>query len=186
MSNELLNTLHKLAIINYSGAPFLFCYGITWLICGYLWHKFSAKTAVYITLFQGMVALPAALGIMYAIGSFTYRPGDELLNQLSIIIAMSQLLVIPILIVFIIKEQYTLVPFIFSLTGAVHFLLYTWLYQTYFYIAMPIVLSIGIAAIYSFGTRKGDYHPSIAAASQICLLTGVVLILTTVVLVAIH
>lgn len=133
-----------------------------------------------------MVALPAALGIMYAIGSFTNRPGGELLNQLSIIIAMSQLLVIPLLIIFINKEHYTLVPLVFSVTGAVHFLLYTWLYQTYVYIAMPIVLSIGIAAIYSFGTKNRAYNLSSVAASQICLLTGIVLILTMAVLVAIH
>ena len=86
--------LVDLARSNYSGAVFLLAYGTTWLACAALWRATEPKWAVTATLFQGMVALPVALGISAWLGMFETRPGGELITQLGILISVSQLLVL--------------------------------------------------------------------------------------------
>lgn len=169
-------TLQKLAQINIFGAPFLFAYGFTWIICGILWLKVKSAYAAIATLFQGMVALPVALFILYSIGAFEFRPEVGEVNQLSLLMSMSQLLILPLLVAMYRKKHYTLIPFVFSGAGAVHFLLYAWLYQTPVYILMPIIIAFAIAIVY--GTDKGDKFISESAAAKACIYTGLILILT--------
>ncbi|NLC32251.1 MAG: hypothetical protein GX781_03025 [Clostridiales bacterium] len=178
--------MQTLAKLNYHGAPFLFCYGITWGICGFLWDKQPDKVAAYATLFQGLVALPFALGISYLIGSFSQRPGGEIITRLSVLIAMSQLLVLPILIVFHIKKQYTMIPFIFSIVSSIHFIAYTWLYQTFFYILMSCAISIGAAVIYYITLQENRSHPDASSASKVCFLTSAAMLITAMGLLVIH
>lgn len=161
--------LLQLADINYSGAPFLIGYGITWLICGILWKKLKSRHAALGTLFQGTVALPIALLIMGLIGAFTVRPEIGILNDLVIIVAMSQLLVLPILIQMFQKEHFTLIPFVFSVAGTIHFVIYAWLYQTLAYIIMSIFIAIAMAIM---------YEESKVAAAQVCFITGILLLIT--------
>jgi hypothetical protein len=163
--------LLELAEINYFGAPFLVAYGITWLICGVLWQKLKPAHAALGTLFQGMVALPFALLLMALIGAFQNRPEIGLLNDLVIIIAMSQLLALPLLIQIFRKEDYSLIPFVFSAAGAVHFLMYAWLYQSAAYIVMPILIAIVLAITYE-QTEK--------AAARACFGTGILLLTTAI------
>lgn len=178
MDKELVTILKQLAKLNYSGIFFLFCYGVTWNICGVLWIRVSNKIAAYATLFQGLVALPFALIISYFLGSFVGRPGGEIINQLSVLIAMSQLLVLPILIVFHIKKQYSFIPFIFSMASSIHFIFYTWLYQTILYVIMSLAISIGSSVIYYKDTTKHEQIPSTKAASVVCFFIGSMLITT--------
>ncbi|GAA4883462.1 hypothetical protein GCM10025788_24110 [Serinicoccus chungangensis] len=171
--------LVDLARSNYSGAVFLLAYGTTWLACAALWRATEPKWAVTATLFQGMVALPVALGISAWLGMFETRPGGELITQLGILISVSQLLVLPLLIVLTVRGRYTLVPLLFSLAGAVHFVPYAWLYQSLLYILLPIVLALGLAVIYGTDrpTADGD-DMSTTGAGRVCALTGVALLLT--------
>src|SRR5690625_1494783 len=104
--------LNQLAMLNYSGAPFLISYGITWNICGWIWKRSNCRIASLATLFQGMIALPIALFLMYLIGAFNNRPDTGIFNSLIIIIAMSQLIVLPLLI------------FIFSIRYYIYFLFF--------------------------------------------------------------
>lgn len=169
-------TLQELAQINVFGAPFLFAYGVTWIVCGILWMKVKQSYAGIATLFQGMIALPIALIILYLIGAFEYRPELGEINQLSLIISMSQLLIIPLLIAFYRKKHYTLIPFAFSGAGAIHFLLYSWLYQTIAYIIMSIIIAFAIAIVY--GSDMGKESISNSAAAKASIFTGLILIVT--------
>lgn len=179
---ELTQTLRELANHNYSGAPFLGAYGLTWLVCALAWRKFNMKVAAFVTLFQGMVALPIALGVSASLGMFVDRPGMESITQLSILISMSQLLVLPLLIVFTKKENFTAVPLIFSLAGAIHFIPYAWLYQTPIYIVMPTVLAVALAVLYAMDKDKPKGQlMSRRSAGFVCAVTGMLLLLTGVI-----
>lgn len=123
-----------------------------------------------------MIALPVALFIMSQIGAFTFRPDVEEINQLSLLLSMSQLLIIPLLIAMYQKRHFTLIPFIFSGAGAVHFLLYTWLYQTVIYIVMSILIAVVLAVCY--GTNQKNDHVSKTSAANVCFSTGFILIAT--------
>lgn len=169
-------TLKQLAQVNLSGAPFLLAYGVTWIICGILWKKVKPSYASLATLFQGMIALPVALLLMNVIGTFENRPAVEELNSLTIIIAMSQLLVLPLLIVMYTKKHFTLIPFVFSVAGAIHFLMYTWLYQTYAYTIMAVLIAVVLAIIYGKGGEESKLTTLSAAGA--CLSTGVILLFT--------
>lgn len=170
---ELTTVLKDLADQNHSGAAFLAAYGVTWLVCAYLWRVMSARNAALATLFQGMVALPVALGISATLGMFNERPGGELITQLSMLVAMSQLLVLPFLIVLHSKKQYSIIPLLFALAGAIHFVPYAWIYQTPVYIAMAVVLAIGLAVLYA---TDSDPSMSRRSAGASCALAGVVLL----------
>ncbi len=167
--------LQTLAQVNRFGAPFLLAYGMTWIVCGFLWRKIRPSYAAIATLFQGMVALPIALVILYFIDAFDHRPAIGEINQLSLLLSMSQILIIPLLIAMFRKKHYTLVPFVFSGAGAVHFLLYAWLYQTPIYILMSLLIAVVIAFVY--GTDRENAFISKAAAAKASLFTGMILLL---------
>lgn len=176
---DIEEALIELARTNYRGAVFLLAYGTTWLICAFLWRTVSPRHATWATLFQGMVALPVALATSAWLGVFEDRPGGEALAQLGILISMSQLLVLPLLVVLTARGRHTLVPLVFSLAGAVHFVPFAWLYQSALYIAMPVVLAVGLAVIY--GTdREVRAHPSRTGSAHrfVCALTGAALLVT--------
>lgn len=171
--------LVDLAQSNYRGAAFLFAYGTTWLVCAALWRITEPRWAVLATLFQGMVALPVAPGVSAWLGMFEARPGSEAITQLGVLISMSQLLVLPLLIVLTVRGRYTMVPLLFSLAGAVHFMPYAWLYQSLLYILLPIALAIGLAALYGSDRAARDEDlMSPAGAGRVCALTGLALLVT--------
>lgn len=84
------------------------------------------------------------------------------------------MLVLPLLIALFLKKQYRLIPFVFSAVGAVHFLLFHWLYRKPAYIFMSD-FALSLAMIYA---RDGTEHLSTDSASQACLNTGLLLLLT--------
>ncbi|WP_147803247.1 DUF7010 family protein [Alkalicoccus halolimnae] len=177
--DELSLTLTELALHNYSGAPFLGAYGLTWLVCAWLWRKFSLNIAAVATIFQGMVALPIALGISASLGMLTNQPGGELITQLSILLSMSQMLVLPLLIVLSVKGNLTAIPLIFALTVAIHFVPYAWLYQTLVYIGMAVLQAVALAFLY--GTDKNKPVGQLMSkrgASLVCAVTGVLMLAT--------
>ena len=176
---ELTQTLTELATHNYSGAPVLGAYGLNWLVCAFVWRRFNMKTAAFVTLFQGMVALPIALGVSASLGMFVDRPGTEIITQLSILVSLSQLLVLPLLIVFTMKKNFTAVPLFFSLAGAIHFIPYAWLYQTPLYIVMSTVLAVSLAVLYAMDKDKPkEQLMSRRGAGLVCAVTGMLLFVT--------
>ncbi len=73
-------------------------------------------------------------------------------------------------------KHYTLIPFVFSGVGAVHFLPYAWLYQTAVYIVMPILIAVILAILY--GKERHIESISETTAAKACLTTGFILLLT--------
>ena len=173
--------LEGLAELNKYGVAFLMSFGVTWLICGIFWMKTSKSTAGYATLFQGLAALPAALLISYFMGALTERPGGDIFTQLVMTIAMSQMLILPLIIVMQAKKQHTMIPFVFSASLTIHFIMYFWLYQTWIYIAMSVIIAVGVAVIYSMGLEKAKIMPVKNAAANCCFFTGGTLVMTGVV-----
>lgn len=177
--SDLEEVLTQLAEVNHRGAVFLLAYGTTWLVCAALWRAVGARQAALATLLQGTVAPPVALGAAAWLGMLGARPGGEPLAQLGLLISMSQLLVLPLLVVLSARGRHTMVPLVFSLAGAVHFVPFAWLYQSLLYILMPVVLAVGLAALYGTdrAVREGEAL-SATGAGRVCALTGAALLVT--------
>lgn len=167
---DLIDSLRLLADQNISGLAFLAAYGVTWLICGVLWLRASERTAAYATLFQGMVAFPAALGFSAFIGAIGQaRPVAEEITQLSILIGTSQVLGLPFLIYLVVRHRYRLVPFAFAAITAMHFVLYSWLYRTPVYIALAALISLGTMIVMLTAPERSERA---IGPARVSLLTG--------------
>src|SRR5699024_5340678 len=175
---EIESVLNSFAELNRYGFAFLLSFGVTWLACGVFWIKTSESTAGYATLFQGLIALPAALLISYIMGALTERPGDDIFTELVMTIAMSQMLILPLIIVMQAKKHHTLIPFVFSASLTIHFVMYFWLYQTWIYIAMSIIIAARVDEIYAMGLSENKTSPTGKSAAACCYFTGTVLMMT--------
>ncbi|MGO1543184.1 MAG: DUF7010 family protein [Gulosibacter sp.] len=175
---DLIESLQQLAKQNFYGAAFLVAYGATWIICGVLWLRAPERTAGYATLFQGLVAFPMAMGLSLAIGAIGQeRPVEDALTQLSILIGTSQLLGLPLLIYLAVKQRYALIPYAFAVICSMHFVLYTWLYQTPIYIIMAVAISIGTTVV-MFAVP--DRESARVGPTRTSFLTGAILLATAV------
>lgn len=167
---ELVESLRLLAGQNMSGLPFLTAYGVTWLVCGVIWRRASERVAAFATLFQGMVALPLALGLSALVGATgEERPVADEITQLSVLIGVSQLLGLPFLVYLIVKHHYALVPVAFAGVTSMHFVLYSWLYQTPVYIVMAVLISLGTMSMMLAVPRKAERR---AGPARVSFLTG--------------
>jgi len=123
------------------GAPFLLCFGATLLACAVLASHVPTPTAALLVMFQGGVALPAAFVLERRMGWARMR-ADNPLRPLSVQLAMSQMLALPVVIV-----AYTLnpaaVPLAMAGIAGAHFLPYAWLQGTRVYGALAVAVSIG-------------------------------------------
>lgn len=180
---ELVESLSLLAAQNMSGFAFLAAYGVTWLVCAVIWLRATERVAAFATLFQGMVALPAALGLSALIGAIGgERPVPDEITQLSVLVGTSQLLGLPFLIYLVVKHRYTLVPFAFAAITSMHFVLYSWLYQTPVYIVMAVVISLGTATV-MFAAAEPE-RP--ATPARVSFLTGGILLATALLFLTLH
>lgn len=177
--------LKSLAELNQYGFAFLLSFGVTWLVCGIFWKRTSENTAGYATLFQGLIALPVALLISYMMGALTERPGGDIVTTLVMTIAMSQMLILPLIIVMQAKKHHSLIPFVFSASLTIHFVMYFWLYQTWIYIGMSVIIAVGVAVIYSMGLGKDKIMPIKNAAANCCFFTGGTLVVTGIIFILI-
>ncbi len=180
---DLTDLLNQLAEQNLSGISFLCAYGITWLACAIFWKRASQRTSAYATLFQGLVAFPVAMGLSYLIGAIGQdRPVPDEISTLSIFIGTSQLLGLPFLIFLVVKQQYRLVPYAFAVICSMHFILYSWLYQTPLYIIMAVLISVLTTALMLASREQNERVTPI----RVCVLTGALLLATAVAFLAIH
>jgi len=144
-SNDLQQAFTEVSRSSAGGAPFLIAYGTTFLITAVLSFFLPKSTTALIAMFQGGIALPAAFWLERKIGSGRMAP-DNPLRPLSVQMAMSQALGLPLLIL-----VYSLnpagIPLALASLGGVHFLPYAWLHRTRIYVFFAFAVSIGSFAI---------------------------------------
>jgi hypothetical protein len=136
------------------GAPFLIAYGATFLITAVLSFFLPRSTAALIAMFQGGVALPAAFWLERKMGS-RRMAADNPLRTLSVQMAMSQALGLPLLILVYSLNPAGL-PLALASLGGVHFLPYAWLHRTRIYVFAAVAVSIGAFAI-QIGLAKNAF-----------------------------
>lgn len=140
-SNDLRQALDEVSASSAGGAPFLLAYGATFFITAILSFFLPLQPAALIALFQGMVALPVAFWLERRMGTRRMSP-DNPLRMLSALMAVSQGLVIPALIVvYALNALY--VPVVLAGVGGMHFMPYAWLHRTRVYIYLAAVVALG-------------------------------------------
>jgi hypothetical protein len=127
------------------GAPFLLCYGATFIITGILAFFLPRETSALIAMFQGGVALPLAFWLERRWGTVRMSP-DNPLTKLSAQLAISQALAIPFLIV-LYNVNPDQIPVALAGLGGVHFMPYSWLHRTQVYVALGTALTLGSFAL---------------------------------------
>ncbi|MBN2499353.1 MAG: hypothetical protein JXB38_01220 [Anaerolineales bacterium] len=123
------------------GAPFLICYGTTFILTGILACFLPRETSALIAMFQGTVALPAAFWLERHLGSMRL-PAENPLREFSAQLAISQALAIPFLIV-LYNINPGQIPVALAGLGGVHLLPYAWLHRTRIYIILSVIISVG-------------------------------------------
>jgi len=161
--NDLNRAQNEVSASSSGGAPFLICYGMTFIITGILAFSLPRETSALIAMFQGGLALPAALWLEKRMGT-TRMSNDNPLKSLSAQMAMSQALALPFLIV-IYNINPAQIPVAMAGLGGVHFLPYAWLHRTNIYAILGFVVSFG-----AFGLVLGLQT---SAYSYILLFVGV-------------
>lgn len=143
------------AVANRYGWGFLAAYGTTWLVCGVVWRKASARTGAFCTLFQGLAALPVAI-LLTALTPGPPAPELAAMDNLVTLLASGQMLGLPIVIYLTVVHRYSLVPLAMALLVAVHFAPYSWLYDTPLYLVMGGAVSVGAVVAMALGSRGDD------------------------------
>lgn len=143
--NDLSRAQNEVSASSAGGAPFLICYGLTFLVTGILSFSLPKETSALIAMFQGGVALPAALWLERRMGTTTMSQ-DNPLKTLSAQMAMSQALALPFLIA-VYSIEPAQIPVVMAGLGGVHFLPYAWLHRTRIYTFLAIVVSLGSFAL---------------------------------------
>lgn len=144
--------LSTLATVNRHGFGFLLAYGTTWLVAALLWWRLGPRVGAFAALFQGMVALPLALGLT-ALGAVGQAPDDPTMNALAIYLSMGQLLVIPLAVVLIVRGSYLVPVALLAAVVAVHFVPYSWLYGTPLYAVLGAVIAVAVAVVVGLQDR---------------------------------
>ncbi|MCM2257808.1 MAG: hypothetical protein NDJ94_19410, partial [Vicinamibacteria bacterium] len=122
------------------GAPFLLAFALTLGATGVAAFWLDVKVAALITLFQGNVALPLAF-LLERRMSGVRMSADNPLKPLSIQLAMSQILALPVVLL-VYQFAPAAVPAAMAAIGAAHFLPYVWLQRTRLYLGLAIVVSV--------------------------------------------
>lgn len=143
--NDLNRAQNEVSASSAGGAPFLICYGVTFLITGILSFFLPRETSALIAMFQGGLALPAALWLERRMGTTTMS-NENPLKTLSGQMAMSQALALPFLIA-VYSTEPAQIPVVLAGLGGVHFLPYAWLHRTKIYIALAVAVSLGAFAL---------------------------------------
>lgn len=147
-SMDFRKALDEVSASSAGGAPFLICYGITFILVGILSFFLPRETSALMAMFQGGVALPAAFQLERMMGHGRMSDQNPL-KSLSAQIAISQALAIPFLIV-VYNIDPAQVPVVMAGLGGVHFLPYAWLHRTKIYAIVGALISLGSFALILF------------------------------------
>jgi len=161
--NDLNRAQNEVSASSAGGAPFLICYGLTFIVTGILSFNLPKETSALIAMFQGGIALPAAFWLERRMGTTTMS-NENPLKTLSAQMAISQALALPFLIV-VYNINPAQIPVVMAGLGGVHFLPYAWLHRTRIYIFLGAVVSLGAFALVLF-LKSASY-------SYILLLVGI-------------
>lgn len=143
--NDLKRAQDEVSASSAGGAPFLICYGLTFIVTGILAFNLPRETSALIAMFQGGVALPVAFWLERRMGT-TRISNDNPLKSLSAQMAMSQGLAIPFLIV-VYNIDPGQIPVVMAGLGGVHFLPYAWLHRTQIYAVLGVAVAVGAFAL---------------------------------------
>lgn len=155
--NDLNRAQNEVSASSAGGAPFLICYGFTFLVTGILAFILPKETSALIAMFQGAAALPVAFWLEKRMGT-TVMSKENPLNYLSALMAISQGLAIPFLIV-VYSTDPAQIPVVMAGLGGVHFLPYAWLHRTRIYIFLGSAVAVGAFLLVLF--MKGASYPYI-------------------------
>lgn len=150
--------LHEVSASSAGGAPFLICYGATFILVGVLSLYLPRETSALLVMFQGGVALPLALWLEKRMGTARMSTENPL-NSLSTLLAVSQALAIPFLIV-IYNINPGQIPVVMAGLGGVHFLPYAWLHRTRVYTVLAVIIAVGAFALV-LGLKTGGSYSAI-------------------------
>ena len=144
-ANDLEHAFNEVSASSAGGAPFLMAYGATFFVTAILSFFLSREVTALVAMFQGGLALPAAFWLERRMGS-QRMAADNPLRQLSVQMAMSQALGLPLLIM-----VYSInpggIPLALASLGGVHFMPYAWLHRTQIYVTFAFAVSLGAFAI---------------------------------------
>lgn len=163
--------LEQLSVATRSGAGFLLAYGLTWSIAAVAGWRFGERAGAWIVLFQGTVGLPLGLLLTHVLAEGP-RPQDEALGALSLYLAMGQLLVLPLAIVWVAQRRHRAATALFAVVLAVHFVPYAWLYSTPLYLGVAAVIATGTAALVAVESESSRTAPAVCALTAAALLVG--------------
>jgi hypothetical protein len=152
--NDLKRAQDEVSASSAGGAPFLICYGFTFIVTGILAFNLPRETSALIAMFQGGVALPVAFWLERRMGT-TRMSNENPLKSLSAQMAMSQALALPFLIV-VYNIDPSQIPVVMAGLGGVHFLPYAWLHRTNIYAILGVAVSIGAFALI-LGLKSAAY-----------------------------
>ncbi len=138
---QLASALDEVSASSAGGMPFLVCYGITFLVVGISSYFVPRETSALVAMFQGVVALPVALFLERRI-RWGKMAVNNPLRKLSVVLAVSQGLAIPFLIV-VYNIEPGQIPICLAGLAGVHLLPYGWLQRTSIYIGLAIFVSVG-------------------------------------------
>jgi hypothetical protein len=97
-NNDLKLAFTEVSASSAGGSPFLISYGATFFIIGLLSFFISEQSTALLAMFQGGVALPVAFWLERRMGTGRMA-ADNPLRSLSTLLAFSQVLALPALIV---------------------------------------------------------------------------------------
>lgn len=170
-----LNFAHQ-DIINttWSGFTFLLANGIGWFVIGVLAFKLSEEKIALLLLLIGLVTMPLAFGLRYALGLPDYNP-DNPLNRIGLLLAFVPAVAFPAILIAYIKIPRYMPCIVAAILGG-HFLPYSWLYKTDLYLFLGVAVAVVPSILIMYEKKYG--HPLGPLFVGILLLIGAIILIT--------
>jgi hypothetical protein len=122
------------------GFAFLFANGVVWLITAALTFVLPLKTAAFLLIWQGAVALPLAFALERIFKFPVLTKGNSMLPLL-IQTSLVQIVALPaVILAYVLMPAY--VPAVFAAVVGAHLLPYAWLQKSRLYIVLGLMISL--------------------------------------------
>jgi hypothetical protein len=137
------------------GFAFLFANGIVWLITAMLTFILPLKTAAFLILYQGAVALPLAFALERLLKFPILTKGNALV-PLMVQTALVQIVALPaVILAYVFLPAY--VPAVFAAIVGAHLLPYAWLHKSHLYIVLGLMISF-VPYLLAMILRETSFH----------------------------
>ncbi len=157
----------------WSGFTFLLANGIGWIFIGALAFKLSEKKIALLLLLIGLVTMPLAFGLRFALGLPDYNPENPL-NRIGLLLAFVPAAAFPAILIAYFKIPKFMPCIVAAILGG-HFLPYSWLYQTNVYLFLGITVSL-VPSLLLLYVKKYGYPLGPLFIGIILLISSVLLI----------